>query len=72
MRSLFLTPLARLKGARRILELGSGFGYSAWWFAQALDEQGEIILTEFSQANLRRARSFLSRSALRPRFPAAN
>ena len=28
--------LARCIGARRVLELGSGYGYSAVWFARAL------------------------------------
>src|SRR5512133_828370 len=32
--------LARLAGARRIIELGSGFGYSTAWFARAVVEQG--------------------------------
>jgi caffeoyl-CoA O-methyltransferase len=32
--------LARLIGARRIFELGSGFGYSTAWFAQAVRDGG--------------------------------
>lgn len=32
--------LARLAGARRIFELGSGFGYSTAWFARAVGEHG--------------------------------
>lgn len=32
--------LARMIGARRIFELGSGFGYSTAWFAQAVRENG--------------------------------
>ena len=28
--------LARSIGARRVMELGSGFGYSAYWFARAV------------------------------------
>ncbi|MCJ7830378.1 MAG: O-methyltransferase [Desulfobacterales bacterium] len=32
--------LARLMGARRIFELGSGFGYSTAWFARAVEENG--------------------------------
>ena len=31
-----LEVLARSVGARRIMELGSGFGYSAYWFARAM------------------------------------
>lgn len=32
--------LARLTGARRVFELGSGFGYSTAWFARAVRENG--------------------------------
>jgi predicted O-methyltransferase YrrM len=32
--------LARLMGARRVFELGSGFGYSTAWFARAVAENG--------------------------------
>src|SRR5437867_12575773 len=32
--------LARLSGARRVFELGSGFGYSTAWFARAVKEYG--------------------------------
>lgn len=36
--------LARLIGARRIFELGSGYGYSTAWFAQAVQENGGGIV----------------------------
>ena len=32
--------LARLLGARRVFEMGSGYGYSTAWFAQAVQENG--------------------------------
>jgi predicted O-methyltransferase YrrM len=32
--------VARMTGARRIFELGSGFGYSTAWFAQAVRDNG--------------------------------
>ena len=32
--------LARMIGARRVFELGSGYGYSTAWFAQAVQENG--------------------------------
>ena len=34
--------LARLNGARRVFEFGSGFGYSAYFFAHAVGDQGEV------------------------------
>ncbi|HSR67207.1 MAG TPA: O-methyltransferase [Acidobacteriota bacterium] len=62
-----LTQMALLTGARRVLELGSGFGYSAYWFAQGMDEQGEIILTEYKRENLERASRWLLKGKVRPR-----
>jgi predicted O-methyltransferase YrrM len=43
-----LEILTRAIKAKRILELGSGFGYSGLWFARALSQKGEIILTDFN------------------------
>ena len=36
----FLYQVARLTGATRIFELGSGYGYSTAWFAKAVRENG--------------------------------
>ena len=36
----FCYLLARLSGARRVFELGSGYGYSTAWFARAVKENG--------------------------------
>jgi predicted O-methyltransferase YrrM len=36
----FCYLIARLTGATRVFELGSGFGYSTAWFARAVDENG--------------------------------
>jgi caffeoyl-CoA O-methyltransferase len=36
----FCYLVARLIGARRVFELGSGFGYSTAWFARAVRENG--------------------------------
>jgi predicted O-methyltransferase YrrM len=38
----WLTLLAQAVGARRVFEVGSGFGYSAYFFAQAVGPDGEI------------------------------
>jgi caffeoyl-CoA O-methyltransferase len=43
--------LARCIGARRVLELGSGYGYSALWFARAMPEDGQVICTDLSAGN---------------------
>lgn len=36
----FCYQITRLIGARKVFELGSGYGYSAAWFAQAVVENG--------------------------------
>src|SRR5215510_14312543 len=36
----FCYQVARMIGARRVFELGSGYGYSTAWFAQAVRENG--------------------------------
>jgi len=57
----FLRLLARMVDAERVFEFGSGFGYSAYWFAEALPEDGEIVLTEHDADELDEAREYLSR-----------
>lgn len=57
----FLRLVARMVGAERIFEFGSGFGYSAYWFAEALPADGEIVLTEHDADELEQAREFLAR-----------
>jgi predicted O-methyltransferase YrrM len=53
--------------ARRVFEFGSGFGYSAYWFAGALPEDGEIVLTEVDADELDEARGFLERGGFADR-----
>ena len=62
-----LCLLARSIGARRILELGSGFGYSGYWFARALPEDGDLILTDTSPQRMAQAREFFERGSIRCR-----
>jgi predicted O-methyltransferase YrrM len=50
--------------ARRVLELGSGFGYSALWFARAVGPDGRVVLTESSPERAAEAEGFLRRSRL--------
>lgn len=59
-----LNLLARSIEARDIFECGSGFGYSAYWFALALPPGGRVILTEGSAENCASARGFLGRAGL--------
>lgn len=57
--------LATTAGARRVFELGSGFGYSAHWFARAVGSDGHVVLTDFTEERCARADDFLSRAGLR-------
>ena len=59
---LFL--LARSVGARTVFECGSGFGYSAAWFAGALPADGRVTLTESSAVHCASARDYLGRAGL--------
>lgn len=59
-----LFQYARLIGAKRIFELGSGFGYSALWFALALPEEGKVICTEAASNNIDLAEDFLKTAGL--------
>lgn len=60
----FLEVMARAIGARRIFEMGSGFGYSAYWFARATGSDGEIHLTDTDPENEKKANDFLGRAGL--------
>lgn len=57
-----LELLARAIGARRVFELGSGFGFSAYWFSRAVGDGGEVYLTDTDAANAQLAESFLTRA----------
>lgn len=57
----FLRFVAHLTDANRIFEFGSGYGYSAYWFADALPIDGEIVLTEIDEDELDLAREYMTR-----------
>lgn len=52
-----LALMSRSIGARRIMELGSGFGYSGIWFAETLPSDGTIIMTDFADSHREEALS---------------
>lgn len=56
--------LARSVGAARVFELGSGFGYSAYWFARAVGQGGEVHCTDGDPENETKALDYLSRAGL--------
>jgi predicted O-methyltransferase YrrM len=61
-RLLYTTAVA--VGARRVLELGSGFGYSAYYFAQAVGAQGQVVATEFDAEQAAMGQEQLARAGL--------
>jgi caffeoyl-CoA O-methyltransferase len=60
----FLETAARMVGATRVCELGSGYGYSAYWFARAVGSDGEVVCTDGSADNATLAENYLRRAGL--------
>jgi caffeoyl-CoA O-methyltransferase len=59
-----LEILARSIGASRVFELGSGYGYSAYWFARAVGDEGAVHCTDGDPANEPKALEYLARAGL--------
>jgi predicted O-methyltransferase YrrM len=59
-----LEILARSVGARRVFEMGSGFGYSGYWFSRAVGPDGEVHLTDGNPDHERAATDYLTRAGL--------
>jgi len=59
-----LEMLARAVRAKRVIELGSGFGYSGYWFSRAVGRDGELHLTDGDAENEKKARDYLGRAGL--------
>ena len=53
--------LALSVGATRVFEMGSGFGYSAYWFTRAVGSAGRVICTDGDPANRDLTERFLAR-----------
>lgn len=63
----FLYLLTRLKQPTLVVELGSGFGYSSYWFARALSMRSKVVLTDYSENNIAHARQVLTETGLSDR-----
>ncbi|PSJ17073.1 O-methyltransferase [Nitrosomonas supralitoralis] len=57
---VFLKTQARMVKAKRIFEFGSGYGYSAYWFAKAVGSNGQIVCSDSDATNHARAKEYLS------------
>ncbi|MCB2230663.1 O-methyltransferase [bacterium] len=64
----FLYQMAIATKARRVLEMGSGYGYSAFWFSLAMKSKGHITMTDGDKANKRRAFDYFKRAGLQSQF----
>lgn len=62
-----LAQQAQLLGARRIFEMGSGFGYSTLWFARAVGPEGRVWHTDGDPENTKKAKDFLTRAGVADR-----
>ena len=62
-----LNLMARMVGARRILEIGTLGGYSTIWLARALPPSGSLITLEYSQRHADIARANIARAGLQDR-----
>ncbi|SPF54446.1 O-methyltransferase MdmC [Candidatus Sulfopaludibacter sp. SbA4] len=60
--------LAKLIGARRVLEIGTLGGYSATWLARALPADGLLVTLELNPRHAEVARRSLERAAITPRL----
>jgi predicted O-methyltransferase YrrM len=59
-----LHQLVLMTGAKRIFELGSGFGYTVYWMAKAMSEDGLVIGTDSDPANVTTANEFFRRGGI--------
>lgn len=59
--------LARMRGARRILEIGTLGGYSTIWLARALPEGGKLITLEYEPRHAEVARANIAQAGLADR-----
>lgn len=64
----FLYQSVLMIKARKILELGSGFGYSAFWFSMAAKSKGHITMTDSVAKNKRTAFDYFKRAGLQSQF----
>ncbi|MGW1888875.1 O-methyltransferase [Streptomyces sp. NPDC002004] len=59
-----LQLLARIQGARRILEIGTLGGYSTIWLGRALPADGRLVTLEYSEKHAEVARRNIARAGL--------
>lgn len=63
---VLLYLITKIKKPELVVEVGSGYGYSAYWFAKAI-ENGKVVATDYQQKNIDMAKDFLRRVNLTSR-----
>ena len=61
---VFIEMLAKMINAQRVFEFGSGYGYSAYWFAKAVGPAGTVICSEADFLNKDKAEHYLTAANL--------
>ena len=61
---MFLETMAKTINAKRVFEFGSGYGYSAYWFAKAVGATGQVICSEADLLNKAKAEAYLTEAGL--------
>lgn len=64
---IFLETSAKAVNAKRIFEFGSGYGYSAYWFAKAVGANGQVICSDGDPLNKEKAEQYLGSADLSER-----
>jgi caffeoyl-CoA O-methyltransferase len=59
-----LAQMTKMTQAKRIFELGSGFGYSTLWFARSLGDSGTVYHTDGDAENTAKAKEMLTRAGV--------
>jgi predicted O-methyltransferase YrrM len=59
----FIYLLTKIKNPKLVVELGSGFGYSAYWFAKGLKD-GKVVLNDYREENIKLAKEFFEKGNL--------
>ena len=67
-RGRFLELIARIKSPRRILEIGSGAGYSALWFTKGMGQKGTLETIEVNPYVARELRGIVKKAGLKQRI----
>ena len=67
-RGRFLELIARIKSPRRILEIGSGAGYSALWFTKGMGQKGTLETIEVNPYVARELQGIVNKAGLKQRI----